>query len=164
MGVGLSMPSLFSGKGEDTMEAKDVCFHVVAVTLLMIVGKLFLIFCYSNEADFRTRLGLGLGMCPRGEVGAGVIVISLSLGLSGPPVTVAVICLAINLVLSAGFILAVKRLALPPTPSKIPRAGRRRRTWLAVGLFLLQQKPVGFTSMSSSLAVRARGARLLYEM
>merc|ERR1712176_1158080 len=135
---------------------------------------MFLIFCYSNEADFRTRLGLALGMCPRGEVGAGVIVISLSLGLSGPAVTVAVICLAINLVLSAGFILAVKRLALPPIPSKIPRVGRRRRTWFAVGLLvlgaavvghsLLQQKPAAFTSMSSSLVVRARGTRLLHEM
>jgi len=135
--VGLSMPSLFSSTDEDSMDTAQLCFHVLAVTTLMIVGKMFLVFCYTEEADFRTRLGLGLGMCPRGEVGAGVIVISLSLGLKGPAVTVAVICLALNLVLSAGFIFAVKQLAQPPTPSKVPRAGRPQRTWLIVGLLVL---------------------------
>mmetsp|Transcript_97641 Transcript_97641/g.173925 ORF Transcript_97641/g.173925 Transcript_97641/m.173925 type:complete len:476 (+) Transcript_97641:52-1479(+) len=165
--VGLSMPSLFSEQdAESSMEASQIAFHVFAVTVLMIVGKMFLVFCYTDEADFRTRLGLGLGMCPRGEVGAGVIVISLSLGISGPAVTVAVMCLAINLVLSAGFIFAVKQLA-QPAKAAVPRAGRPRRTWMfltfalvaaaAGGKYLLQAKhdaptPVAYAALHTNAA------------
>lgn len=172
--VGLSMPSLFSSTEEDSMDTAQLCFHVLAVTILMIVGKMFLVFCYTDEADFRTRLGLGLGMCPRGEVGAGVIVISLSLGLSGPTVTVAVICLAINLVLSAGFIFGVKQLAQPPKPSKVPRAGRPQRTWLIVGLlvlgaayaghYLLQPKTSAPMPTFSFHGLRERSRHGLHEM
>merc|ERR1712217_478440 len=64
-----------------------------------------------GEANLRTRFALSLGMCPRGEVGAGVIVISLGFGITGSAVTVAVISLAVNLVLSSGFIMSVKHLA-----------------------------------------------------
>lgn len=72
---------------------------------------MFVIFCYADEADFKTRFALALGMCPRGEVGAGVIVITLNFGLGGAPVTVAVMSLAVNLVMSSFFIMAVKHLA-----------------------------------------------------
>ena len=64
-----------------------------------------------NEANLKTRFALSLGMCPRGEVGAGVIVISLTFGIGGDAITIAVICLAINLVMSSLFIMGVKSLA-----------------------------------------------------
>jgi hypothetical protein len=49
-------------------------------------------------------------MWPRGEVGAGVLVISLSYGIGGPIVTVAMLSLALNLLLTGVFIYVVKRL------------------------------------------------------
>jgi hypothetical protein len=55
-------------------------------------------------------LALAIGMWPRGEVGAGVLVISLSYGIGGPIVTVAMLSLALNLLLTGFFILVVKKL------------------------------------------------------
>ena len=49
-------------------------------------------------------------MWPRGEVGAGVLVISLSYGIGGPVLTVAMLSLSLNLVLTGAFIVLVKRL------------------------------------------------------
>jgi hypothetical protein len=49
-------------------------------------------------------------MWPRGEVGAGILVLSISYGLGGPVITVAMISLALNLVLTGVFILIVKKL------------------------------------------------------
>ena len=95
----------------DSMEAGQLVLHVIAVSLLMIVGKMFPLCVYRDEANLKTRLALSLGMCPRGEVGAGVIVISLTFGIGGDAITIAVICLAINLVMSSFFIMAVKTLA-----------------------------------------------------
>ena len=88
--------------------------HVAAVSVLMVVGKMFPVFVYRDEAPIATRFALALGMCPRGEVGAGVIVVSLTFGIGGDAITIAVICLALNLVASSLFIMGVKRLALPP--------------------------------------------------
>lgn len=131
--VGLSMPALFapvdahghrrlasasssSSFGSDVSGSESLGFglllgHVTMVSILMILGKMFPLFCYKDEANLRTRLALSLGMCPRGEVGAGVIVISLSFGIGGNAITIAVLCLAINLVLSSVFIMLVKKLA-----------------------------------------------------
>jgi len=109
--VGLSMPSLFGGKEGSGMGAGQFVGHIVAVSLLMTAGKMFLCFFYRDEADCRSRTALGLGMCPRGEVGAGVIVISIALGIKGPVVSISVACLVVNLLLSSGFIMGVKSLA-----------------------------------------------------
>jgi hypothetical protein len=49
-------------------------------------------------------------MWPRGEVGAGVLVVSLSYGIGGPILTVAVLSLALNLLCTGLFIVAVKKL------------------------------------------------------
>jgi hypothetical protein len=49
-------------------------------------------------------------MWPRGEVGAGVLVVSISYGIGGPIVTVAALSLALNLVLTGGFIWLVQKL------------------------------------------------------
>lgn len=88
----------------------SVALHVLLVTLLANLGKMFPAFCYRREADWRERLALAIGMWPRGEVGAGVLVISLSYGIGGPVVTVAMLSLALNLLLTGFFILAVRRL------------------------------------------------------
>lgn len=96
---------------EETMAAGTLIFHVAMVSLLMIVGKMFPCCVYRDEADFKTRFALSLGMCPRGEVGAGVIVISLAFGIEGDAISIAVIALAVNLILSSLFILGVKSLA-----------------------------------------------------
>jgi Kef-type K+ transport system membrane component KefB len=74
------------------------------------IGKMFPAFCYRREAHWRQRLALAIGMWPRGEVGAGVLVLSLSYGIGGPIVTVAMISLTLNLALTGVFILAIKRL------------------------------------------------------
>jgi hypothetical protein len=50
-------------------------------------------------------------MCPRGEVGAGIIVISIESGISGPAIELAVVCLAINLILSGAFVTWTRQLA-----------------------------------------------------
>jgi hypothetical protein len=84
--------------------------HVLAVTLLSNLGKMFPAFCYRREASPRQRLALAIGMFPRGEVGAGVLVISISYGLGGPTLTVAVLSLALNLLCTGLFIILVKRL------------------------------------------------------
>jgi Kef-type K+ transport system membrane component KefB len=119
--VGLSMPPLVgrNAKGDSTMDAGLVATHVVAVSALMIVGKMFPVLCYRDEASFKERLALCMGMCPRGEVGASIIVISLELGVSGPAVIISMCALVINLVLSGGFIGAVK-LLLKAVPHDTP--------------------------------------------
>ncbi len=62
-------------------------------------------------------------MWPRGEVGDGVPVLSLSYGIGGPIVTAAMLSLALNLVLTGAFILLVKKLidGVPETPQEAPR-------------------------------------------
>lgn len=117
--VGLSMPSLFSTGGTQ-MSSLAIAGHVLAVSILMVLGKMMLLFCYKDEADLRTRLALSLGMCPRGEVGAGVIAISLGLGMTGSSVTIAVLSLAVNLLLSSGFIIAIDRLMRSQRPLEGP--------------------------------------------
>ncbi len=87
-----------------------IALHVVAVTILSNLGKMFPAFCYRREAHWRHRLAVAIGMWPRGEVGAGVLVLSLSYGIGGPIVTVAMLSLALNLALTGVFIVIVKRL------------------------------------------------------
>ncbi|MCK6446086.1 MAG: sodium:proton antiporter [Planctomycetes bacterium] len=105
--VGLSMPKIAvtseSGWG-------SLAFHVLVITLLANLGKMFPLFCYRGEATWRERLALCIGMWPRGEVGAGVLVVSLGYGIGGTMVTVATLSLALNLVLTGVFIVWVKRL------------------------------------------------------
>jgi hypothetical protein len=90
-----------------------IVFHVLLITLLSNIGKMFPAFCYRQEAHWRERLAVAIGMWPRGEVGAGVLVISLSYGIGGPIVTIAMLSLALNLLLTGLFIYIVKRLTSP---------------------------------------------------
>lgn len=84
--------------------------HVILVTLVANLGKMFPVFCYRREAPWRHRLAVAVAMFPRGEVGAGVLIISLSYGIGGPMITVAMFSLALNLLLTGVFILIVRQL------------------------------------------------------
>jgi hypothetical protein len=88
--------------------------HVIFITILCNLGKMFATLCYRDEASFRERLALGVGMWPRGEVGGGVLVLSLSYGINGPIMLVAMLSLALNLLLTGMFIIIIKRLIAVP--------------------------------------------------
>lgn len=104
--VGLSMPQI----PHDTLDWGLIASHVALVTILSNLGKMFPFFCYRKEATIRERLALSIAMFPRGEVGAGVLVVSIGYGLGGIALTVAVLSLALNLLLTGVFIIAVKKL------------------------------------------------------
>jgi len=87
-----------------------IVFHVLMITLLCNVGKMFPAFCYRREAAWQHRLAVAVGMWPRGEVGAGVLVLSMSYGIGGPIVTVAMISLTLNLALTGVFIYIIQNL------------------------------------------------------
>ncbi len=129
--VGLSMPSILSsepasgvqevlhydGISAEAIAAKNafpgwglIALHVLAITVISNVAKLIPAFFYRKEATFKQRLAIGVGMFPRGEVGAGVLVVALSYGIAGPALTVAVLSLAVNLMATGVFILIVKKL------------------------------------------------------
>jgi len=110
--VGLTMPAAFGEHAaiKSNLSPWMLATHVLAVTLLANLGKMFACLCYRNEASLRERLAVSVAMFPRGEVGAGVLAVSLGYGIQGPLVTVAFMSLALNLVLTGGFIYGVKRL------------------------------------------------------
>jgi Kef-type K+ transport system membrane component KefB len=109
--VGLSMPAISAG----TVGWGALAVHTVAITVLANLGKMFPVFCYRSEADWRERLALCIGMWPRGEVGAGVLVVSLGYGIGGVTVAVATLCLALNLLCTGLFIYFVKALLRSPS-------------------------------------------------
>lgn len=104
--VGLSMPAITS----ENVKWGVLVGHVVLITVLSNIGKMFPLICYRKEATVRERLALSISMFPRGEVGAGVLVISMSYGLLGTAITVATLSLALNLLLTGVFIVIVKKL------------------------------------------------------
>jgi Kef-type K+ transport system membrane component KefB len=120
--VGLSMPSMFGGSAAAAETATTVsaaqpmpgwgviALHVLAVTVLSNIGKMYPALTYRGEADWRQRMAVAVAMWPRGEVGAGVLVLSISYGIGGPMTIVAMLSLTLNLVLTGLFILIVKRL------------------------------------------------------
>ena len=111
--VGLSMPSILDGAGGSSDREIGwamIALHVGVVTILSNLGKMVPALAYRGEAGFRQRLALAIGMFPRGEVGAGVLVIAVSYGMGGAVLTVAVLSLAVNLLCTGLFIVAVRRL------------------------------------------------------
>ena len=107
--------------GQPSMSWGMILFHVLMVTIISNLGKMFPAFCYRKEAHWRHRLAVAIGMWPRGEVGAGILVLSLSYGIGGPIVTVAMLSLALNLALTGVFILLVRRI-INGVPEKPPAA------------------------------------------
>ena len=110
--VGLSMPPILSR--DMHISSGMIALHVLAITIISNLGKMLPAVCYRKEANWRERLALAIGMFPRGEVGAGVLVIALSYELAGPAITVAVLSLALNLMCTGLFIVIVKRLIRAP--------------------------------------------------
>ncbi len=121
--VGLSMP-MFVGLGDGVaadagsitasqpmMPWGEIALHVLAVSFLSNLGKLFPMFFYRDR-KLTERLALSIGMFTRGEVGAGVIFIALGYSLGGPALIISVLTLVLNLVLTGVFVLWVKKLAL----------------------------------------------------
>lgn len=104
--VGLSLPKIELGG----ISMTSLVMHVLALTLLSNIGKSYASFCYRKEASLRERIALSVGMFPRGEVGAGVLLVSIGYGMKGLPVTVAAVSLALNLLLTGLFILVIMRL------------------------------------------------------
>jgi hypothetical protein len=90
-----------------------LALHVLVISVLSNIGKMFPALCYRREANRRECMALAIGMFPRGEVGAGMLVFALSYGIAGPALTVAVLSLALNLLCSGLFVLAIKRLVTP---------------------------------------------------
>ena len=88
-----------------------IALHVVAVSVLSNVGKLFPVFFYRDRL-FSERLALSIGMFTRGEVGAGVIFIALGYSLGGPALLISVLTIVLNLILTGFFVVWVKKLAL----------------------------------------------------
>ncbi len=84
--------------------------HVLVVTLLSNLGKMFPLFFYRDRR-LEERLALSIGMFTRGEVGAGIIVIALGYQLGGPFLIISVFSLVLNLLLTGGFVYWVKLLA-----------------------------------------------------
>ncbi|WP_418982003.1 sodium:proton antiporter [Alistipes sp.] len=132
--VGVSMP-LVTGGGEaeaasagsvtasqPMMAWSTVALHVAAVTVLSNVGKLVPLLFYRDRL-LSERLALSVGMFTRGEVGAGVIFIALGYNLGGPALVISVLTLAVNLILTGGFVVWVRRLALRSYAPQNPAEG-----------------------------------------
>jgi Kef-type K+ transport system membrane component KefB len=114
--AGMAMPRIALGG----MSMGLVALHVLLITIVSNIGKCVPLFAYSAEATVRQRLALSIGMFPRGEVGIGVLLVSLELfrqqnSLSNPAVqqsiTVGALSLALNLALTGLFIVAAIRLS-----------------------------------------------------
>ncbi|MFV3409384.1 sodium:proton antiporter [Bdellovibrio bacteriovorus] len=110
--VGLTMPAATGANPAIVlnMNISTLALHVLAVTVVANLGKMFTLFCYKKEARFKERLAVSIALFPRGEVGAGVLALSLSYGIQGPYLAVAFLSLALNLILTGGFIYVVKKL------------------------------------------------------
>ena len=122
--VGMSMPHFigvdfaetqageYSVTGsQEMMPWGVIIFHVLIVSLLSNIGKLFPVFFYRDR-KFSERLALSIGMFTRDEVGAGVIFIALGYNLGGPALLISVLTIVLNLILTGIFVLWVKKLAL----------------------------------------------------
>lgn len=110
--VGLTMPPIFGEAAvlDIDMGVGEIVLHVLALTVVANIGKMAVMFFYRKESTVRERLAVSFAMFPRGEVGAGVLAISLSLGIQGPFVAIAFLSLALNLLMTGLYILVVKRL------------------------------------------------------
>ncbi len=117
--AGMALPPIQLGG----MGIIAVAVHVVLLTIVSNIGKCLPLAAYKNEATLRDRLALSIGMFPRGEVGIGVLLVSLEIFrqqnmLDSPAVkqsmTIGALSLALNLALTGVFIMMVIRLLKKP--------------------------------------------------
>jgi hypothetical protein len=64
-------------------------------------------FCYKQEVPLRERVALSIAMWPRGEVGAGILIISMNYAIPSVVIQLAQLSLALNLTLTGLFIYCV---------------------------------------------------------
>lgn len=120
--VGVSMPVFFGVDfAKQSAEASTITgaqpmmswpmilLHVVIVSFLSNMGKLFPLFFYRDRRK-RERLALSIGMFTRGEVGAGIIFIALGYNLGGPALMISVLTIVFNLILTGIFVIWVEKL------------------------------------------------------
>jgi Kef-type K+ transport system membrane component KefB len=121
--AGMALPPIRLGG----MAVVTVLAHVILITLASNIGKCVPMMAYRDEATLRERLALSIGMFPRGEVGIGVLLVSLEIFrqqniFDSPAVqqsmTIGAISLALNLALTGVFIMAVIGLVQMPTASR----------------------------------------------
>ncbi|MFI3294651.1 MAG: sodium:proton antiporter [Rikenellaceae bacterium] len=121
--VGMSAPLVFGSLADAAtttahsvtasipeMSWGEIGFHVLIITILSNLGKMFPLFAYRDRM-VKERLALSIGMFTRGEVGAGIIFIAIGYGLGGPLLTIALLTLVSNLLLTGIFVVIVKKLA-----------------------------------------------------
>ncbi len=108
--VGCSLPQIAFGE----ISIGWLVFHVLMLTLLSNLGKLYPMLCYKKEAPFRERFALSVAMWPRGEVGAGILVISMKYAIPNNVIEMAQLSLALNLCLTGVFIYWVMWLLKKP--------------------------------------------------
>ncbi len=106
VGVGLSLPLMELGD----VGISTLVYHVLILTIISNIGKCFIIFCYKKEHVWQERLALSVAMFPRGEVGAGILLLALSNGNTSVTTSLAGISLGLNLLLTGVFIMCVKSL------------------------------------------------------
>ena len=122
--VGLSMPTFIGVEFSESIAGTHsitgsqpmmpwgiIIFHVVLVSILSNIGKLFPVFFYRDR-QLSERLALSIGMFTRGDVGAGIIFIALGYNLGGPALIISVLTIVLNLLLTGIFVLWVKNLSL----------------------------------------------------
>lgn len=114
--VGCSLAKISFGHISWTVLA----LHVLMLTILANLGKLFPMFCYKKEVCLRERTALSIAMWPRGEVGAGILMISTQYQLPPIALELAGLSLTLNLALSGIFIYIVIWLLKKHTSLKRP--------------------------------------------
>ena len=120
--VGVSMPVFFGidfakqsaeaatiTGAQPMMSWPMILLHVLIVSFLSNIGKLFPLFFYRDRRK-RERLALSIGMFTRGEVGAGIIFIAVGYNLGGPALMISVLTIVFNLILTGIFVVWVEKL------------------------------------------------------
>jgi Kef-type K+ transport system membrane component KefB len=113
--AGMALPPIQLGG----MGIVAVIAHVILITIVSNIGKCVPVAAYRNEATQRERLALSIGMFPRGEVGIGVLLVSvevfrqqnmLDLAAVQQSMTIGALSLALNLAITGVFIMVVIKL------------------------------------------------------
>jgi len=118
--AGMALPPIQLGG----MSFVAVLAHVLLITIVSNIGKCVPMMAYRDAATPCERLALSIGMFPRGEVGIGVLLVSLEIfrqqnildsSAVQQSMTIGALSLALNLALTGVFIMAVTRLVRKPT-------------------------------------------------
>ena len=120
--AGMALPPIQLGG----MSIIAVFTHVILITIVSNIGKCVPMLAYRDEVTLRERLALSVGMFPRGEVGIGVLLVSLEIfrqqniltsSAVQQSITIGSLSLALNLALTGVFIIALTRLVRKPSTS-----------------------------------------------